>query len=286
MQIITEVTDLRRIVAEARKNGKSIGFIPTMGFLHAGHLALMNQARQENELVVTSIFVNPTQFGPNEDFDAYPRNPEKDKALMAGVGVDVAFCPSVETLYPEGYETFIEVGSSLTSGLCGASRPGHFRGVATVVVKLFNLVQPDKAYFGQKDAQQVAVIRRVVKDLNLPVDIISCPIVRESDGLAMSSRNTYLTMTERQEALVLNHSLKNAEDAVKNGVRNATVLGRLIRGTIATAPSATVDYVEIVNAQTMSPVEILEGSVLIALAVRIGKTRLIDNLVLEVPHAG
>lgn len=286
MRIITEIADLRRIVGEARKAGNSIGFVPTMGFLHEGHLALMTQARRENDLVVTSVFVNPTQFGPNEDFEAYPRNPEKDQALMAGAGVDVAFFPSVDILYPQGYETYVEVEGPLTKGLCGASRPGHFRGVTTIVAKLFNLVQPDKAYFGQKDAQQVAVIRRMVTDLNIPVEIIPCPIVREADGLAMSSRNTYLSSGERQDALVLSQALQAAETAVAAGERRAAALDRLIRDTIGAVPTAVIDYVEIVDADSLMPIDTLSGSVLIALAVKVGKPRLIDNCVLEVPHAG
>lgn len=286
MRVITEVNDLRRIVGEARNGGKSIGFVPTMGFLHQGHLALMTQARSENELVVASVFVNPTQFGPNEDFEAYPRNPEKDQALMAGAGVDIVFLPSVETMYPAGYETYVEVGGSLTKGLCGASRPGHFRGVTTIVAKLFNLVQPDKAYFGRKDAQQVAVIQRMVMDLNIPVEIVPCPIVREADGLALSSRNTYLSEGERQEALVLSQSLQLAEDAVASGERSAAALKELIQAKIAASPSAAVDYIEIVDAGALTAMETLQGSVLIALAVKVGKTRLIDNCVLEVPHAG
>lgn len=285
MHIVTEIEALQELISEARSIGKSIGFVPTMGFLHEGHLALMERARQENDLVVTSVFVNPTQFGPNEDLEAYPRNPGKDQALMAGVGVDVAFFPAVETLYPSGYSTFVNVEGSLTLGLCGASRPGHFKGVATIVAKLLNLVQPHRAYFGQKDAQQVAVIRRMVMDLNIPVEIIPCPIVREADGLAMSSRNTYLSPAERQQALVLSQSLKAAEAAVAAGERQADALELLIRKTIEKAPSAEVDYVQIVDAHTLTPVVQLKGSVLIALAVKIGKPRLIDNCIVEVPLA-
>ena len=285
MQTITEISALRHIVTEARKNGKSIGFIPTMGFLHEGHLSLMTRARQENDLVITSVFVNPTQFGPNEDFDSYPRNPEADSALMEGAGVDAAFFPTVDALYPPGYETYVNLEGELTQGLCGASRPGHFKGVTTVVAKLFNLVQPDRAYFGQKDAQQVAVIRRMVADLNIPVEIIACPIVREVDGLALSSRNTYLSSHERQDALVLSQSLKAAEAAVAGGERSAAAIGSLIRSKIAAVPFAAADYVEIVDADSLKPLVILEGRVLIALAVKIGRTRLIDNCVLEVPNA-
>lgn len=286
MRIITEIEDMRRMIREARQSGKSIGFIPTMGFLHAGHLALIEKARLENDMVVTSIFVNPTQFGPNEDFDAYPRNPEKDQSLMANAGVDAAFFPAVETLYPEGFETYIEVGASLTQGLCGASRPGHFRGVATIVTKLLNIIQPDRAYFGQKDAQQVAVIRQVVKDLDIPVEIVACPIVRESDGLAMSSRNTYLTQQERQDALVLSQSLNAVQKAVDDGVRLASELEKLMEGMFEEVSSASVDYIAIVDALTLNPIDVLKGQVLVAVAVRIGKVRLIDNRIMEVPYAG
>lgn len=286
MRIITEIEDLRRMVRDARQSEKSIGFIPTMGFLHEGHLALIEKARLENDMVVTSVFVNPTQFGPNEDFDAYPRNPEKDQSLMAGAGVDAAFFPAVETLYPEGFETYVEVGASLTQGLCGASRPGHFRGVATIVTKLLNIIQPDRAYFGQKDAQQVAVIRKVVKDLNIPVEIVPCPIVREADGLAMSSRNTYLNQQERQDALVLSQSLMAAQKAVTDGIRMASEIEKLMLTMFEAVSSANVEYIAIVDALTFNPIEVLKGQVLVAVAVRIGKVRLIDNCIMEVPYAG
>lgn len=286
MRIITEIEDLRRMVRDARQSEKSIGFIPTMGFLHEGHLALIEKARLENDMVVTSVFVNPTQFGPNEDFDAYPRNPEKDQSLMAGAGVDAAFFPAVETLYPEGFETYVEVGASLTQGLCGASRPGHFRGVATIVTKLLNIIRPDRAYFGQKDAQQVAVIRKVVKDLNIPVEIVPCPIVREADGLAMSSRNTYLNQQERQDALVLSQSLMAAQKAVTDGIRMASEIEKLMLTMFEAVSSANVEYIAIVDALTFNPIEVLKGQVLVAVAVRIGKVRLIDNCIMEVPYAG
>lgn len=286
MQTISEISALRNMVIEARKNGKSIGFVPTMGFLHKGHRSLMIRARQENDLVIASVFVNPTQFGPNEDFESYPRNPEADSALMEEAGVDVAFFPSVDTLYPEGYETYVNLEGELTHGLCGASRPGHFKGVTTIVAKLFNLVQPDRAYFGQKDAQQVAVIRRMVRDLNMPVEVVACPIVRESDGLALSSRNTYLNSHERQDALVLSKALKAAEVAVVGGERSAAAVVSNIRQMIAAVPFTAADYVEIVDANSLKPLETLQGNVLIALAVKIGRTRLIDNCILEVPHAG
>lgn len=286
MQTITEISDLRSIIIEARRNGRSIGFVSTMGFLHEGHRSLMTRARQENDLVVASVFVNPTQFGPNEDFESYPRNPEADSALMDDAGVDVAFFPTVATLYPDGYETYVNLEGELTRGLCGASRPGHFKGVTTIVAKLFNLVQPDRAYFGQKDAQQVAVIRRMVRDLNMPVDVVACPIVREPDGLALSSRNTYLSSNERRDALVLSKALKAAEAAVLGGEHRAAAIEGLIRQMIIAVPFAAADYVEIVDADSLKSSGVIEGKVLIALAVKIGRTRLIDNCLLEVPHAG
>lgn len=284
MEIIKEIEALRRYVSEARKAGKTIGFVPTMGFLHKGHLSLMRQAKSENDVVITSVFVNPVQFGPNEDFEAYPRNPEKDGALMASAAVDAAFFPEASVLYPQGYATYVDVEGSLTAGLCGASRPGHFRGVTTVVLKLFNLVTPDRAYFGMKDAQQVSVIRRMVADLHVPVELVACPIVREPDGLALSSRNTYLSESERRDALVLSRSLAEARKRVDGGERDASVLQACIRDIIQSAPSAAVDYISIVDAGSLEALKVLKGSVLIALAVRVGRTRLIDNTLLEVPH--
>lgn len=286
MNRITHIAELRNIVIEARTQGKSIGFVPTMGFLHQGHLALMEKARRENDLLIASVFVNPTQFGPNEDFEAYPRDEQKDLQLMAQVGVDAAFFPSAEEMYPSGYATYAEVHGSLTQGLCGASREGHFKGVTTVVLKLFNIVQPHRAYFGQKDAQQVAVLQRMVQDFNIPVEIVPCPIVREEDGLALSSRNTYLSESERKEALVLNRSLSAAEEMVQSGERRSAAIYACINHMISAMPSCKKDYIEIVDADSLVPVEQLAGRVLIALAVKVGRTRLIDNRVLEVGHVG
>jgi len=281
MKIITSAKEAQEYVIKAKKEGKKVGLVPTMGYFHEGHLSLMRKAREDCDLVVTSIFVNPTQFGPNEDYDRYPRDLNRDMALAETVSVDVIFAPPVEEMYPPGYHTYVTV-ESLTATLCGASRPTHFRGVTTVVTKLFNIIQPDLAYFGQKDAQQVTVIERMVADLNMPVQIVRVPIVREKDGLAMSSRNVYLSPEERKEALVLSRSLAAAESLVKAGERNGEKIKNHILSIIKGAPLAQIDYVEIVNNQTLEPVEVLTGQVLIALAVRFGNTRLIDNLLLEV----
>jgi len=285
MRIIENVPELRAYVEDARRSGKDIGFVPTMGFLHEGHCSLMRRARRENDVVICSVFVNPIQFGPNEDYEAYPRNSERDSALMVQEGVDVAFMPSVDTLYPEGFHTAVEVTGSLTRGLCGASRPGHFKGVTTIVAKLFNLVQPHRAYFGQKDAQQVAVIRRMVRDLNMPVEIVPCPIVRESDGLALSSRNAYLSPEERKNALGLSRSLFELESSVRGGETEVSKLKSTLIHTLQAIPGSSVDYAEIVSEETLLPCERVDGKTLVALAVKIGKTRLIDNIVLEVPCA-
>ncbi|MFZ5817373.1 MAG: pantoate--beta-alanine ligase [Bacillota bacterium] len=280
MQLVCSIAEVRQAVAAARAAGKRIGFVPTMGYLHEGHLTLMRRARQESDFVVVSIFVNPTQFGPNEDFARYPRDIERDKALCASVPVDLIFHPDVSEMYPQPYRTTVRV-SGLTDTLCGASRPGHFDGVATVVTKLFNIVKPDLAFFGQKDAQQVAVIQRMAADLNMDLQIIPVPTVREPDGLAMSSRNTYLSPEERQAALVLSRSLRMAQERVREGERDMAALQAAMRAMIAAEPLADIDYVSIVDHATLQPVERLEGRALAAVAVRFGKTRLIDNVILE-----
>jgi pantoate--beta-alanine ligase len=280
VQLYETVQAVREAVKGARRAGKRIGFVPTMGYLHEGHRALMRQARAECGYVVVSIFVNPTQFGPNEDFDRYPRDLERDMALCHSVPVDAIFHPSVTEMYPPGSLTSVQV-SGITDTLCGASRPGHFEGVATVVTKLFHIVQPDIAYFGQKDAQQVAVIRRLARDLNMDLEIRPVPTVRESDGLAMSSRNVYLSPAERQGALVLSRSLKLAQERVAAGERDLAALRREMEAAIAAEPLANIDYVSIVDYDTLRPVERLETKALAALAVRFGKTRLIDNCILE-----
>lgn len=277
MRLVTTIAELREAVRGARQAGKRIGFVPTMGFLHEGHKALMAAARQETDFVVVSIFVNPMQFGPSEDLARYPRDLERDTALCASVPVDLLFHPPVSEVYPDGFQTKVTVGA-LTSGLCGASRPGHFDGVATVVTKLFGMVQPDVAFFGQKDAQQVAVIQRLVTDLNLPVEIRPVPTVREPDGLALSSRNTYLSPAEREAALVLSRTLFWADAQVKAGERDLGALRAAMIGRIEAEPLARIDYIEIVDPLTLQPVTELAGPALAALAVRIGSTRLIDNL--------
>ncbi len=281
MKIFSKIDDLKRKLKEEREKGKSIGFVPTMGYLHEGHLSLVRQSIKENALTVVSIFVNPIQFGPGEDFERYPRDMERDKRLLEKEGVHYLFFPSNEEMYPTGFKTFVEV-AELGKKLCGKSRPGHFRGVTTVVLKLFNIVQPDRAYFGQKDAQQAIIIKKMVKDLNLDVDIVVMPIVREEDGLAMSSRNVYLNEEERKNATVLYKSLKEAEKMIKMGERDAEKIINRMREVIMSYPKALIDYIEIVDTEELNPVNPIKGKFLIALAVYIGKARLIDNMILEV----
>ena len=280
VQLVESVAAVREAVKAARQAGKRVGFVPTMGYLHEGHVTLMREARQECDFVVVSIFVNPTQFGPNEDFERYPRNLERDMQLCESVPVDLIFHPTVAEMYPPNSLTSVQV-SGITTTLCGASRPGHFEGVATVVTKLFNIVKPDVAYFGQKDAQQVAVIRRMVADLNMDLEIRPVPTVREPDGLAMSSRNVYLSPEERQGALVLSRSLNMARERVVAGERDMAALRQAMQDMIEAEPLARVDYVSIVDYDTLQPVDELAGKALAALAVKFGKTRLIDNAILE-----
>lgn len=274
---INEITETRRIIKEAKREGKSVGFVPTMGFLHEGHISLIRKAKEENDFVVVSIFVNPTQFGPNEDYTSYPRDFDRDAQLCEEAGTDLIFYPTPEMMYPANYSTYVNV-EGLTDGLCGASRPGHFQGVATVVAKLFNIVTPDRAYFGQKDAQQVAVLERMTKDLNFDIEIVPCPIVREADGLAMSSRNTYLVGEERKAALVLSKSLNLASESIQSGERSAEKIFDQMKALIEGEPLAKIDYIEIVSAETLKPIKTIAGDVLIALAVKVGKPRLIDNM--------
>jgi pantoate--beta-alanine ligase len=280
MTVADTIEALRTQLAAARQARKSVGLVPTMGALHAGHLALIDQARRENDFIVVSIFVNPAQFGPNEDFHRYPRPFEKDAALCAEHGVDLIFNPSPEEMYPPGYRTYVEV-TRLQDGLCGASRPGHFRGVATVVLKLFNLVQPDRAYFGQKDAQQVRIIQRMVTDLNLALKVVVVPTVREADGLALSSRNQYLDPGQRRHATVLWRALTEARTRIDAGERDAEVIRRLLADRIAATPGAVLDYAAVVDADSLEPVARLRGPTLLALAVKFGATRLIDNLLVS-----
>ena len=276
MEIITTVAEMKALVRAWKDEGLTIGLTPTMGALHEGHMSLMEAARKECDKVVASVFVNPLQFGPDEDYDNYPRDLERDAGIAESKGVDVVFHPSVEEMYPENYNTYV-VMETLTDTLCGASRPGHFRGVCKVVNKLFNIVQPDKAFFGQKDAQQLAIIKRMVSDLNMNLEVIGCPIVREDDGLAKSSRNTYLSAEERNAALCLSRAIFKAKELIESGERNSALIAKAVTDTIEEEPLARIDYVEVVNLGNMQPVETLPESGLVAIAVYIGSTRLIDN---------
>ncbi len=277
MQIITDIGEMQRRCFEARAEGKTIAFVPTMGFLHDGHLSLMHEGRQRGDILVLSIFVNPAQFGPNEDLDKYPRDFKRDEEMARMAGVDWIYCPTPEVMYPPGYATYVDVQGVLTDVLEGASRPGHFRGVATVVTKLFNIVQPSLALFGQKDFQQLAVIRRMTTDLNLPVDILGMPIVRETDGLAMSSRNVYLSAAEREQALALNEVIRSSAALAKQGERNAATILAKARQRLAKEPDLVIDYAKICHAQTLAEISTLDHESVMLLAVRVGKTRLIDN---------
>lgn len=282
LEQISTIAEMRVHIKEARRQGKTIGMVPTMGYLHEGHLSLVKAAREKCDLVVMSIFVNPLQFGPNEDFERYPRDIDRDRDLAKSAGVDLLFTPEVNEMYPKPMLTNVSV-SNVTELLCGKSRPGHFDGVATVVTKLFQIVQPDYAFFGQKDAQQVAVVSQMVFDLSMPVQIVPCPIVREADGLAMSSRNVYLTPEERKEALVLSRSLKQAKTWLSEGVALRDIQERMI-AMISEMPLASIEYVEVLRYPDLVPVEqpVPGESIIVALAVRFGKTRLIDNLITSI----
>lgn len=280
MKIAGTVAEVREQVKQWRKEGLTVGLVPTMGFLHEGHKSLIDRAVKENDRVVVSVFVNPTQFGPNEDFESYPRDMDKDSALCEAAGASLIFHPEPSEMYLDGYSTFVDM-STLTGGLCGKTRPIHFRGVCTVVSKLFNIVTPDRAYFGQKDAQQLAVIRHMVRDLNFGIEIVGCPIIREEDGLAKSSRNTYLSEDERKAALVLSRSLKEGRKLVDAGEKDAAKVKKTITDIIEKEALAKIDYVEVVDWNTLEPVEKIDGPVLTAIAVYIGKTRLIDNFIVE-----
>ena len=278
MKLVKTISEVKDTVKEWKKEGLSIGFVPTMGYLHEGHGSLITKARENNDRVVVSIFVNPMQFGENEDLDSYPRDIDKDSAYVEELGGDLIFNPEPSEMYNDGFCSYVDM-SVLTEELCGLSRPVHFRGVCTVVNKLFNIVQPDRAYFGQKDAQQLAIIKRMVKDLNMNLEIIGCPIVREEDGLAKSSRNTYLNAEERKAALVLNKSLKLGKELLDSGCRDANEVRKVIIENIEKEPLANIDYVKVVDGLTMQQVEKIEKEVLVAIAVYIGKTRLIDNII-------
>ncbi len=281
MRIYHKIPELKEYIAFQKAKWRSVGLVPTMGFLHEGHVSLIEKSASENDLTVVSIFVNPTQFGPNEDYETYPRDFEADSQAARNAGADILFAPPPDEMYPDGYGTYVYV-EGLSDLLCGKSRPDHFRGVASVVCKLFNIVTPDRAYFGQKDAQQLVIIGKMARDLNMGVKIIGCPIIREEDGLAKSSRNTYLSSDERKRAAALCRSLYRAQEMVQAGQRNAGIIHDAMIQTLKEASPDLIDYVEIVNADTLQPVELLAGRVLIALAVRFGQTRLIDNIVLEV----
>ena len=282
MELITRVKQMQEICLRLKREGKTIGLVPTMGFLHAGHLSLARRARKENDIVVMSNFVNPLQFGPKEDFATYPRDLERDNKLAAEVGVDYVFAPTEEEMYPENYSTYVEVTGEVTGKMSGISRPGHFKGVTTVVCKLFLITQADRAYFGQKDAQQAIVIRRMAQDLNLPLEVLSCPIIREEDGLALSSRNTYLSPKERKRALALPKALQAGQQLIQEGERDPKRVKEKILQLLESSPGIRVDYVEVVDGDTLSELLELKGHVLLAAAVYVGKARLIDNIDLEV----
>ena len=279
MKIVGTVKEVREQVKEWKKQGLSVGFVPTMGYLHEGHKSLMDAARKGNDKVVVSIFVNPMQFGPTEDLATYPRDLEHDAALCESAGVDLIFHPEAEEMYEKDFCSFVDM-TGLTEGLCGKTRPIHFRGVCTVVNKLFNIVTPDHAYFGQKDGQQLAVIKRMVRDLNMDIEIVGCPIVREEDGLAKSSRNTYLSSEERKAALILSKTVALGKELAKTE-KDANKVVEAMKKNIETEPLAKIDYVEAVDALSMAPVEKLEGTCMLAMAVYIGKTRLIDNTLIN-----
>lgn len=280
MNIVESPGQMQRLAEDARLRGERIALVPTMGYLHEGHLSLMREGRRRASLLVASLFVNPTQFGPREDLDSYPRDMERDCRLMEAVPVDVLFAPQASAMYPPGAQTWVEV-MELTKGLCGASRPGHFRGVTTVVAKLFNIVKPHIALFGSKDYQQLCAIRQMVRDLNFDVEIVPMPTVRESDGLAMSSRNSYLSPPERVVALTLGRALEAARQAHDAGERNARALVHAVRQAMAGEPGVEVEYIECRDANTLEEITTVNAPAVVAIAARVGRTRLIDNLVLE-----
>ena len=281
MKIVNKVRQMQVLSDKFKKEGKKIAFVPTMGYFHKGHLSLMERGRKLADILVISIFVNPIQFGPGEDFMEYPRDLERDLSLAEGVGVDVVFIPEAEEMYPPDYQTYLEV-TGLTQHLCGLFRPGHFRGVTTVVAKLFNIVKPDIALFGLKDYQQYIVIKRMVRDLNYDIEVVGCPIIREEDGLAMSSRNKYLTPEQRKSALCLYQGIKLAERLVREGQRDAKIIVKEVIDYIESKPYTQIDYVKICHPETLDDLEYLNDKALLALAVRVGKARLIDNTILEV----
>jgi pantoate--beta-alanine ligase len=287
MQILSDIAELRAALRSRRADrsggdrltSRTVGFVPTMGALHAGHRSLVQAARQRCDIVVVSIFVNPTQFGPNEDFSRYPRTLEQDCQMLEAESVDVVFTPSAQAMYPPGASTFVDV-EDVSDRLDGASRPGHFRGVATVVAKLFHIVQPDFSFFGQKDAAQVAVLRKMVRDLDFPLEVIVCPTVREQDGLAMSSRNRYLSAEERSHALALSRALRAAEEQAARGEHGASAIMQTLHATLQQEPAIRVDYIAVVDPDTLLPIDDVDAGGLLAVAAYVGNTRLIDNVVL------
>jgi len=280
LKVIDDIHRMATFSKILKKESKTIGFVPTMGYLHDGHISLIKAAKQHTDTAIASIFVNPKQFSPGEDLDKYPRDIKRDEEMARLAGCDVLFYPSAEDMYPDNYATYVNV-ERLTNTLCGLSRPGHFRGVTTVVAKLFGIIKPDIAYFGQKDAQQAVVVKKMVEDLNMDIEIKVMPIVRDGDGLAMSSRNMYLSEKERKDALCLNQALIKAEAAVKSGERHAPKIIAMISDIIKNKPTARIEYIEVVDAKTLKAVDVIVGETLIVLAVFIGKTRLIDNVVLN-----
>ena len=280
MKIVGTIQEVREQVNEWKKQGLSVGLVPTMGYLHEGHKSLIDASVAGNDRTVVSVFVNPMQFGVGEDLESYPRDMQRDAALCESADADLIFHPEPSEMYPQDFSSFVDM-STLTGGLCGKTRPIHFRGVCTVVSKLFNIVTPDRAYFGQKDAQQLAVIRHMVSDLSYGIEIVGCPIIREEDGLAKSSRNTYLNPQERQAALCLSRSLRQAKALLEGGETSASAVVDSIRTEIGKEPLARIDYVEVVDWKNLEPVETIDGAVLVAMAVYIGKTRLIDNIIFE-----
>ncbi|MBR5774424.1 MAG: pantoate--beta-alanine ligase [Clostridia bacterium] len=281
MKLVHTIIEVRTQVKEWRKQGLSVGFVPTMGYLHEGHKSLIERAVKENDKVVVSVFVNPMQFGPTEDLASYPRDIERDCALCQDAGAELVFNPEPSEMYAPDFCTFADM-TGLTDVLCGKSRPVHFRGVCTVVSKLFNIVAPDRAYFGEKDAQQLAVIRRMVRDLNFDIEIVGCPIIREDDGLAKSSRNTYLSAEERRAALILSRSLELGKKALENGERSADKIREIITQSISTEPLSRIDYIEVSDLYTLERQDTITSDILVAIAVYIGKTRLIDNFTFNV----
>lgn len=285
MKVARTIKEVREQVTEWKKQGLTVGLVPTMGYLHEGHASLVDKAVSMCDRVVASDFVNPTQFGPNEDLESYPRDFEHDCRLLEEHGCDMVFYPSVDEMYPDGggkTDTYVEILDDMPKQLCGKTRPIHFRGVCTVVAKLFNIVLPDKAFFGQKDAQQLAIIKRMVRDMSYGIEIVGCPIIREEDGLAKSSRNTYLNEEERKAALVLSKAVFAGKKMVQDGERSADKLVEAMKEIISKEPMAKIDYVSAVSGRDMSTLKVLEGEILVAMAVYIGKTRLIDNFMMEV----